>query len=138
VSERIPSGRELRQRLERLDPDVRGHIAHEVARGRQLREREWAALAVGIARIRRREALSTILLAPVLVFLILLLGTVGGRWARGADPWAVARTVITWHEGLPWLGLAVGLTGLLLLATVRYRRRLRRAERLNLERAAEG
>lgn len=133
--ESIPRGRELRGRLESLEPDTRQHIAHEVRQGRELREREWAALAAAVARIRRHEVLTIAFLAPVLVLSVFLVGTVGGRWSRGADPIETALTVLGWRGGIPWLILWVGMTGLLLLATRRHRARLRRAERMNRERA---
>lgn len=120
-----------------LDRDTRQHIAHEVRHGRTLREREWALLAVSVARVRRREVLLVSLLLPGLVLLAVLAGTVGGRWARGHDPGATAWLVLSWHDGLPWLLLWLALTGALLLFTRSYRASLRRAEERNLRRATE-
>jgi hypothetical protein len=134
--ERIPRGRELRGRLESLEPDTRQHIAHEVRQGRALREREWAALAAAVARIRRREVLILALLTPGLILAVSLVGTVGGRWSRGADPAETALVVLGWHGGIAWPLIWVGLTALLLLATHRHRARLKRAEQRNRERAS--
>ncbi len=132
-----PTGSDLRERLAALDRDTRQHIAHEVRHGRTLRERDWALLAVSVARVRRREVLLVSLLLPGLVLLAVLAGTVGGRWARGHDPVTTAWLVLSWHDGLPWLLLWLAVTGALLVFTRSYRASLRRAEERNLRRATD-
>lgn len=107
----------------------------QVRRGAVLREREWAALAVRIAVRRRRDALASVLVLPTLAVLGMVVGTSAGRVSRGADFRTTVETTLTWHYGIPWIVGIVVTTGLLLLATRDWRRRLRAAEEGNRQRA---
>lgn len=130
----IPTGRRFRRRWRGLDDDTRELIRLHVDAGKPLPEPTHAALAVTLAQRVRRDVLWAVTAGPPLLMAGVAAGAAMGRYTRGGDAADALLTIVLWGWGLAWVGVAAVVTGLLLLATRRWRRRLRRAERVNRER----